>query len=41
VNKVYPLLIQANAPVEVDDEAFARCEALIERLLEHDDVEAV
>ena len=32
---------QAGAAVEVDDEAFAKCEALMERLLELDDVEAV
>lgn len=30
-----------NAPVEVDDDALAVCEAMVERLLEVDDVDAV
>lgn len=33
--------VQANAHVEVDDDAFAKCEAVMERLLELDDVDAV
>jgi transcriptional/translational regulatory protein YebC/TACO1 len=28
-------------PLQVDDESFERCEALVERLLELDDVDAV
>ncbi|PNW86836.1 hypothetical protein CHLRE_02g097550v5 [Chlamydomonas reinhardtii] len=35
------LVFRAAAPVEVDDEAFARNEALVEKLLELDDVDAV
>ncbi|KAG2500500.1 hypothetical protein HYH03_001278 [Edaphochlamys debaryana] len=35
------LVYKAAAPVEVDDDAFAKCEALVERLLELDDVEGV
>ncbi|KAG1678986.1 hypothetical protein FOA52_013049 [Chlamydomonas sp. UWO 241] len=35
------LVYRANAPVEVDDDAFHKCEALIEKLLELDDVDAV
>lgn len=35
------LVYKATAPVEVDDEAFEKCEALMERLLELDDVDSV
>lgn len=35
------LIFKAAAPVEVDDDAFARCEALMEKLLDLDDVDAV
>ncbi|GLC47402.1 hypothetical protein PLESTB_001960000 [Pleodorina starrii] len=35
------LVFKAAAPVEVDDEAFSRCEALVEKLLELDDVDNV
>ncbi|GAX77862.1 hypothetical protein CEUSTIGMA_g5304.t1 [Chlamydomonas eustigma] len=35
------LVYRASTPLEVDDEAFGKCETLMERLLEHDDVEAV
>lgn len=35
------LVYRAAAPVEVDDEAFEKCEALLERLLELDDVDSV
>jgi transcriptional/translational regulatory protein YebC/TACO1 len=35
------LVYKAAAPVEVDDEAFDKCEALMERLLELDDVDSV
>ena len=33
--------MQAAAPVEVDDDAFSKCEAVMEKLLELDDVDAV
>lgn len=35
------LIFRAQAPVEVNDEEFARCEALMEKLLDLDDVDAV
>ncbi len=35
------LVYRAQAEVEVDDDAFAKCEALVERLLDLDDVDAV
>ncbi|MEW5320394.1 MAG: hypothetical protein WDW38_011469 [Sanguina aurantia] len=35
------LIYKAGVAVEVDDEAFAKCEAIIEKLLELDDVDAV
>ncbi|KXZ44773.1 hypothetical protein GPECTOR_62g888 [Gonium pectorale] len=35
------LVFKAAAPVEVDDESFSRCEALVEKLLELDDVDNV
>jgi transcriptional/translational regulatory protein YebC/TACO1 len=35
------LVYKPAAPVEVDDEAYEKCEALLERLLELDDVDSV
>ncbi|GLI68298.1 hypothetical protein VaNZ11_012659 [Volvox africanus] len=35
------LVYKAAAPVEVDDDSFSRCEALVEKLLELDDVDNV
>lgn len=35
------LVYRAAVPVEVEDEAFDKCEALMEKLLELDDVDAV